>query len=405
MDSGPFIVVSDVHFGSYECNAEEFSHFCDWLEALERTGSPKVVIDEHDEQNGRWIHTPQTVILLGDFLELWDARRGDHTAAFRDCFTVLDKLFSLTCKKVYVLGNHDEELTDYDSITEKRNAEGSAAFVPQDYVCKNGSLFLVVNGHYPNYEPKDQKAHYDTKKRKEIARKEWKQAGDTKYIFLHGHQFDKMFEHVGPLRRVPGLMARVASFFGNKLGPLCFVVFLALVAVYWTGVLSPLSGPLTLVWLIFIVLSAIVGIPWVWVKLQKSAWKHFFKRFAKSPKYEDIGAVVDKNYYKSDRDCTDKKSVIVFGHTHVPDLAIAPKRPNKRFRKKSCSDSRTKTFINCGAWVRPEQQEPRNKATQNTLVYIDEKGPLLLQWDDCKREVLYYLPATRGDYSVLTTKP
>lgn len=415
IDSGPFVVVSDVHIGSSDSNCKAFCHFCAWLEQLEKEGSKTIeVVDEQGRKCEQLLSAPETLILLGDILELWDPQ--DNTAVLQHSFPILDRLSALKCKKVYVLGNHDEDLSEYSSDKEALKTQDPCSYAPRTYRFKNGSVLVIVDGQYPNYHQKklnqlSGQLQY-SKMRKEIGKKEWKEVQGKRYVFLHGHQFDKMFERVGPLRRVPGIMRAAADFYDRRskwIGPLSFfsfLVLLTLIATNWINALAAgIEQMLPVLW-IFLVICAFPGIPWLWVKIQKPAWKHLFRHFSKRPTYEDIGTIIDNRYYNCDKDFTDPNSIIVFGHTHVPDFAIVPKRNIKAFWKTRSDSTGTKTFVNCGAWVKPDKDEGAN-VTSNTFVYIGANGggvdPLLLvKWDDVNQKALYYLPTSKKKYSVLT---
>lgn len=91
--------------------------------------------------------------------------------------------------------------------------------------------------------------------------------------------------------------------------------------------------------------------------------------------------------------------------THVPDHKIVQKQSMPKYTEKSTITSKTKTFINCGAWITPKEPAQNDLLTRffnlfinlikpqkrgqkytvpsNTFVYIDREGPpLLLQWND-----------------------
>ncbi len=392
MEIDPIIAISDIHLGSDESNVIAFSHFCDWLAALERDDNRERPIS--GEPAGRALKAPKTLILLGDILELWAPQT--QAAPLRDSFSVFDKLLSLSCDKVYVLGNHDEGLSDYCFSAQPEDSSGSPSCVQQEYTCTNGSRFLVVNGHYPNRRQLDRRDRQYANERERVAREEVVNVEDRQYIFLHGHQFDKMFRSAGPLRRIPGVVKGIADKQNNVhkgTGPAllgAFVVLALLNLSNWTTVLGALGPPV--VWSL-IAISGILGISWAWATLQKPAWTYVFKRFADRPKCRTIGRIIDEQYYDCAMDKTSDRSIIVFGHTHVPDSKIVNKQQMPRYEKKCASTSRTKTFVNSGAWVTPKEHTKEGPVPSNTLVYIDREGPpLLLQWndDEDKRYVQFF---------------
>lgn len=411
MESDPFIVVSDIHLGTKESSVNAFSNFCGWLARLENAkseadsdGEPIIGKPNYEQPEPRKIKAPNTLILLGDILELWAPQA--ITAPLRDGLTIFNKLLALSCTKVYVLGNHDEGLSDYCSHEKMEDGHKSPTGTQQDYKCANGSRLIIVNGHYPDLRQYDRHDWRYAKERNLVANKEVVQVDQRDYIFLHGHQFDKMFRSVGPLRRIPGLMKGIAdkeNSIHKGTGPVSLVAVVILVAIGVTNWMNALAVIGQLLWGVTFILG-ILGFSWAWATLQKPAWTYLFKYLADRPKCSSIGRIIDKEYYDCTLDKTSDKSIIVFGHTHVPDSKIVPKQSMPKYGKKCPTASRTKTFVNCGAWVDPEKQElatnalltkflnafnPPKKQGQgdtvpfNTFVYIDQKGPpLLLQWND-----------------------
>jgi UDP-2,3-diacylglucosamine pyrophosphatase LpxH len=351
MDNGPLIVVSDTHLGLEDSekdrSATVFQHFLEWIAELER--GKKVSIQTSNGEKS--LQAPQKIILLGDLFELWEPQSGNLTLPFKDSFTLFNSLLTLKCEKVYVLGNHDEELSDYEG----------------EYRCENGSTFTVFSRHYPK-DPT----------------REWEEVGDKKYFFLHGHQFDKLFECAGPLRSLPGLMEWLSSSaserINHRIGPIGFVLIFCFSALWITWSSWILDRVLIFaVFLIFWFIFIVLGISWFWTWIQKSAWTYVFKRFADRPKYADINKIINQNYYKKEKD-TSVANVIVFGHTHVPEISSPD--VEKKFGK---------MFVNSGSWVASVDPAYLTATTtppaHDTLVYIDSEGPLLLQWDDEKGTV------------------
>ena len=77
----------------------------------------------------------------------------------------------------------------------------------------------------------------------------------------------------------------------------------------------------------------------------------------------DIEEMVTKGYYDKRKD-TITADVVVYGHTHVPEIC-GPE----------IAKTLGKTLINTGSWV--SEDKPTMK---NTVVVIDEKGAMLLVW-------------------------
>lgn len=76
------IIISDIHLGTPQCNKEDFLAF---VRALHRD-------------------PPDELVIAGDLLDFW---RKTNSDVLLDNAEVLNLLFSLPCKIVYVVGNHD----------------------------------------------------------------------------------------------------------------------------------------------------------------------------------------------------------------------------------------------------------------------------------------------------------
>ena len=62
-ETGAYIIVSDVHLGSKECNYNEFCYFLEWIRDLEN--KPKIIKCKDKEVT---IKNPSKIILLGIYL-------------------------------------------------------------------------------------------------------------------------------------------------------------------------------------------------------------------------------------------------------------------------------------------------------------------------------------------------
>jgi UDP-2,3-diacylglucosamine pyrophosphatase LpxH len=361
------LVVSDTHFGSENCSLEPFLHFLDWLQEWE-TAATKVFtmrtegegttsLDQQEE-----LLAPEVVILLGDILELWAPRLKDRTEPLRDALTLFDRLFDLTCKKVYVIGNHDEEVGSYYSRLRSSGAPSDRTVPSWDYQCANGSQVTVVRDHYPKLSGKKNE--------------EWIKLGTDYYIFFHGHQFDKLFRGAAVLQYFPGWMARFSSTYDDItpwIGRLGLVALCAAVVLGVAVVLGAPSVPLYIS-LLLALLGLIFGVPKAWVGIQKPIWAHLAGHVVKIPKYEDVETVA-RDYFKPEKYGDRIARSIVFGHTHNPSYI--------RFGEKEGRLSNM-TFINSGSWVRPDNAADKKTVdvTYNTAVYVDSGGPILFRWDD-----------------------
>jgi len=165
MPIDPILVVSDTHIGFQPKSAERFAHFLQWVgdrlrpaegDGQNLAGLPITTLDGVQKN----LKAPKTLVLLGDFLDMWAPRNADYTSPVRDGYGILDVLFHLPCDKIYVPGNHDDVAARYVRI----------------YPDQNNHPFTVVPKYYP-----------------QEAVKQGVQIGGLTYFFLHGHQFSKLW--------------------------------------------------------------------------------------------------------------------------------------------------------------------------------------------------------------------
>jgi len=360
MVNGPFLVVSDTHFGLEPGTYERFQNFLKWLGTIKPGES--VPIPTADDPH-RVLKTPQTIALLGDILELWGPDREDFTESVKEAFGGFEMLSTLPCKEmIYISGNHDHLTSWYNG----------------PYKLGDSPLEVCAD-HYP-----------DDRGGVEI--------GGERYFFLHGHQFDPIFKHRSMLQFLDfiGLAAWNSHEASPWLGRVGFV-FLVLALAFLTPLLSLIRGSLWFVAPVLFVVSAILvtlGLAWVWRQITK-LWP-FIHRLSPEPsvpaqhanydakrsplkpsdfpRYVEYQAtrrgrtrglsvqeLIEQGYYSKRRDSITAQNVVL-GHTHVPEIT-APDYHGTG-----------KRFINDGSWVSGEGH------THDTFVYIDDKGPCLLQW-------------------------
>jgi hypothetical protein len=188
----------------------------------------------------------------------------------------------------------------------------------------------------------------------------------------------------------------------------------------------------------FLVLLVLVGYPgfsWLIVRLFKPAWefkktlsavvaltgrsqddvlsspwdvnrninslKHALYEIKKQqdrPKYRNINKIISEGYYRFDKDVS-KPDVIVFGHTHVPEICNSMRVGDDNGKPAM------RQFVNSGMWIRPGQRQEHKSVLQsgaplceededsarnedalyNTFVYIDNEGATLWRWCDLER--------------------
>ena len=333
------IVVSDIHLGSEISKTFEFSKFLDWLAELENKGGESI------RSGGKEIRLdpPEKLILLGDILELWAPKDNNIKYTVREAIEPFTKLVNLKCEKIFVLGNHDENVSKY--LDDFRLRENYTIKKHNFGIRKN---FTIINRHYPE-DPHDKE-------------KGFLKVGARKYFFLHGQQFDKMFLMVGPLANIPTKTAEISGAFSNIFPMngwsvvILFIVSSVAYMIWKNDVILTISAGLFL-----------LSIPRLFTYLQDKVWSRLKWYIEDRPKYSDVGTIIEKKYYDFEKDTTGDDINFVFGHTHVPEIHEHTFHRNDREYKM--------LFVNSGSWVIEKDY------THNTFVNIDESGVYLFKWD------------------------
>jgi UDP-2,3-diacylglucosamine pyrophosphatase LpxH len=336
-----YIIVSDVHLGSKKCNQKEFCSFLEWIHGL--ANKPKIIKYKDKEII---IRNPSKIILLGDILELWDPKDGDRDNVIKDSMRPFSLLSNIGCDKVYVVGNHDDSLSELDKKI--------------DYeILDNGTKFDIYNRHYPEKDEKSGIANGI-------------KIGNRSYFFLHGHQFDKE----------QAIFTDISQLMGENWNPLDWfqvlynitytkkhwkrnlVIFLVLLLggkrFLWNGFLKS-SFLSTLLWSTVTGFFALNSIPGVVAHSQRIIYN--------STKPIDMTAeqVIENKYYKSRKDTIDADAVI-FGHTHFASSYELILKTGK------------KLFINSGCWVGTDTDFNGKMRYTNTFVYLDDSGVYIMTW-------------------------
>lgn len=333
------IVVSDIHLGSESSKNIEFSKFLDWLAELEKKDGESIRSGGKDIM----LNPPEKLILLGDILELWAPKKNKIKYTVQEAIEPFTKLMNLKCEKIFVLGNHDENVSKYlDEFTLRKD------YTIEKYNFGIEKNFTIIDRHYPE-DPSDME-------------KGFLKVGKRKYFFLHGQQFDKMFLMVGPLAKIPTKTAEISGAFSDIFpmnGWSIFVLFVVSGAAYiiWKNeMLLPVS-----------VGSFLLSIPRLFTYLQDKVWSRLKWYVEDRPKYANVEKIIEKKYYDFDKDKTGDDVNFVFGHTHVPEIHEHTFHRNDREYRM--------LFVNSGSWVVEKDY------IHNTFAYIDESGAYLFRWD------------------------
>lgn len=304
---GSYFVISDIHLGSNinggnVPNVDALCQFLEWINGLELDNRIFVQKNNSTSENNyvKTIVPPSKIILLGDILELWDPENGDRSNVIKRAAKPFALLQSIKCDKIYVVGNHDQDLYELADVLKQESGNGEKT-TPLDL----GSCRLEVHKrHYPEKDKVNDGIDI----------------GGRKYAFIHGQQYDKLqitepiykrFKiRFDPLDFVQDIsnISWVKSIFRKKWPTIgYFVSILLTIGLFFLGVVGKIM---------LIILSVFVAIPPL-VKfityIQSKVWK-FIK-----PRDKEVKDVIENgSYYKKSSDHMNV-DVVVFGHTHMPD--------------------------------------------------------------------------------------
>ena len=87
----PLVVVSDLHLGTYGCQAKELLHYL------------------------KSIH-PKTLVLNGDIIDIWSFSKIYFPASHMNVLRQILKMSNQGTRVIYITGNHDEALRKYSDL-------------------------------------------------------------------------------------------------------------------------------------------------------------------------------------------------------------------------------------------------------------------------------------------------
>lgn len=119
-------------------------------------------IVDYDDEKTLLIEPPTKIILLGDILDIWDPKDQDRNNVIKDAVEPFSILHDIDCEKIYVTGNHDEDIEEIEKKI-------------KSFEWKKGHNLIFSRRHYPE--------------EKKIFR--GNDVNGLHYSFLHGHQYDK----------------------------------------------------------------------------------------------------------------------------------------------------------------------------------------------------------------------
>lgn len=87
----PLVVISDVHLGTYGCQAQELVNYL------------------------KSIH-PKTLVLNGDIIDMWSFSKNYFPASHMNVLRQILKMSNQGTRVIYITGNHDETLRKYSDL-------------------------------------------------------------------------------------------------------------------------------------------------------------------------------------------------------------------------------------------------------------------------------------------------
>jgi len=348
-DDQSVIVVSDLHLGLVK-REQASADFSDFLEFLKRLvpggtgGNPEAMVNDKPKK----LLAPAKIILLGDIVDLWSPRDNTRASVFADSYPIIQSLLAFPAEIVYVAGNHDDEITEI---------EGSFP------VSSPGKL-TIIKRHYPDSLP----GRDGIKKHSGIL------IGNHRYFFMHGQQFDLLFNIMGLLQNYPGWVSKNYSLFREhpRFKWLFWALFgLSIVYLMLANIILRITTILNGVMYFLLGLSMIIVLFSIEPTTFRSFWDGISLR--KNTKTETIETIIEAGFWKKEAGDNILADVVVFGHTHIADDS-----------KDRYLQIHHKRFINSGSWgdEMMKTSDDRGVSEKNTFVYIDTEGPVLFRWPD-----------------------
>jgi UDP-2,3-diacylglucosamine pyrophosphatase LpxH len=356
----PILVVADIHLGllagkrvyliqnNSQSDAIAFADFVSWLEILQAQGV--LLIDR-----GKWgpplsVRNPGQLVLLGDYLELWDASDAAIDMSSRGIWNRMEKL---TCEKVYVSGNHDFA----SSMIAGRFPQGA-------------SRIQVLPNTYPETGWLTRRVT----------------TGQESFIFLHGHQFDRTFRNVGKLWAFVSYLRDGAEAF-RLWSWILFLVTLALLSICIANWGFP--------WLVGSFFSGVLGgaalallfaafLPRFIVTIGRPAYSLLAGTRYEPGKTLNGFASWWKKLTKSSK-VPQGRLYVVYGHTHEMDIFDS----NDILKYTGAQVPKELVLLNIPSWVsdvRPEYKD----IFRDAFLYIDG-DPHWIGWD-WKEHRPFYMP-------------
>lgn len=324
---GSIIIVADTHFGLNKqdqvCDPNAFSEFLNWVRCLEEKGKETLNL-------GIWggnkkdmdLKPPEKIIFLGDILELWDASKNSIDVSTR---SIIQSISALNCEKIYVLGNHDYDLVEI--VGKYPLGASSISIMDQEYAILKG---------------------------------------DRRYLFLHGHQFDKYFTL--PSWKFMPHIRRAALVFGSYTWILVALFVVDLVLEVITGFGSIADK-------ILFALLSVISIPFLIIRFGRKVWNNL-RSTRHKPRDAEAGFERWWNRFSKKGEHAHENWNVVYGHTHVIDF----------WRK--VEGSNILTLLNIPSWIRDSTKKREitvEKVFRHAFLYINEDSEFI-GWDTVRKK-------------------
>jgi len=332
------IAVADTHFGLWNpdqgCDPLAFAEFLNWIKDLESGKEESLKLgywaSTNSENASVDFQPPEKLIFLGDILELWDSR---NETIFSSIIGILQILFELNCHKIYILGNHDNDL----------------AYLSSFYPLGNSILEI-------------REENYLTR------------IGNELYYFFHGHQLDKKFS-LSTWKAFPSIRNIGYTFSYYSLIFLAlFFAEIALIALGLEGSESILLGGFFFA----------MFFPFFFIKFARGFWNNF-RTVKYNPDYASNHALINEKILKTYEKWSYKLN-IVYGHTHAIDSYNPTDVGKVDF-----------SILNLPSWVRdfrlsegtPLTEESIEKEISHVFLYITEEFCGFVGWDSLNKKPFY----------------
>jgi UDP-2,3-diacylglucosamine pyrophosphatase LpxH len=360
-ERGSILVVSDTHFGrglpsQLSCRPKEFTKFLEWV-LQDRT-----VLLDRPCWTQRQVSFPRKMILLGDMLELWAPLKD--RLVFENAYAPLAKLQELGangCEIIYVVGNHDYTISDYEGQYEVA------------HVARVPSLRVVEDVYL-----------------------------DGRYVFLHGHQLVKAFRF--PVWRVLGFIRRLVAALGETLER---AIALSFVITLMAWCFSP-EGVLMQIWVALFIMTGFILVrklafpAWI-ISKRVGRWAEkvlewLYGKTKQRPQCKEFAEIVNEgsllDWWNTKKGKFEESpEVIVFGHTHRYDGPIKVEDVPGIDPSKVSDELKKKLLVNTGCWLKEEDEDC------TSFLYITEDNEILLCGYDAKKNQALELPGELTRFS------